>query len=62
MSLNILTINGIRNFAAQLSDKPNLLVTADGCRFKVRQSVTSDFQLSLFVFEAVGYFAKRSAV
>ena len=56
--LNILTKYGICNVSLQATDRPDLLATDNGRRFKVRSTVATELQLSLFVFEAGGYFAK----
>ena len=63
MSLLMLTMSGIRNVPVSVVDgrASRIVVADDGSRFRVRPSDVAEVQLPLFVFEQVGYFAKRGA-
>lgn len=63
MSLRVLTVSGVRCVPVSIVDgrAARVIVADDGSRFRVRPIETVEVQLPLFVFEQVGYFAKRGA-
>jgi len=63
MSLRMLTMSGVRSVPVSIVDgrAARVIVADDGSRFRVRQAEVAEVQLPLFVFEQVGYFAKRGA-
>lgn len=59
--MQIVSVRGVSQVGASLSDKSGVLVAENGQSFKVRSfPAVQEKQLSLFEFERTGFYAKAS--